>query len=97
MNERNYILVGAVGNVDYVEGCDGRFVLEVDRYLEVVEIYIMRLLVTTLNKMDLAISWIEKADLPEDRRQVKNNICIFFWSEPLPELIDIIMLHLTSC
>ncbi|KAH7527813.1 protein APEM9 [Ziziphus jujuba] len=69
VDERNYVLVGAVGNVDYVEGCDGRFVLEVDKYLEVVEVYVMRLLVTTLNKMDLAISWIEKAELPEDRRQ----------------------------
>ncbi|KAF3437271.1 hypothetical protein FNV43_RR20024 [Rhamnella rubrinervis] len=69
VDERYYVLVGAEANVDYVEGCDGRFVLGVDKYLEVVEVYVMKLLITTLNNLDIAISWIEKAELPEGRRQ----------------------------
>lgn len=71
VDERYYVLVGADANVDYVEGCNGRFVLGVDKYMEVVEVYVMKLLTTTLNNLDLAISWIEKAELPEGRRQVK--------------------------
>lgn len=71
VDERYYVLVGAETNVDYVKGCDGCFVLGVDKYLEVVEVYVMKLLIATLNNVDLAISWVEKAELPEGGRQVK--------------------------
>lgn len=68
-NERYYVLAGAESNIDNVEGCDGCFVLGVDRYLDVVEIYVMKLLGTTPNDMSLAITWVEKAELPENKRQ----------------------------
>ncbi|KAF5748640.1 3-phosphoinositide-dependent protein kinase-1 [Tripterygium wilfordii] len=64
-----YFLVGVVANISSRNKCDGQFVLAVDSYLEVVEIYAMTLLGTVLKNIDLAISWVEKASLPEDRRQ----------------------------
>ncbi|KAI4348098.1 hypothetical protein L6164_008859 [Bauhinia variegata] len=48
---------------------DRKFVMEVDQYLEVVEIYSVTLLAKALNDVDLAISWVEKASLPEEKRQ----------------------------
>lgn len=44
--------------------------LGVDKYLEVAEIYVLTLLGKVLNDMDRAISWVENASLPDDRRQV---------------------------
>ncbi|PON81320.1 3-phosphoinositide-dependent protein kinase [Trema orientale] len=67
--DERYVLAGAEAGVDYVEGCGGHFCLGVDKYLDVVEVYVMKLLGATLNDIDFAISWVEKADLPEDRRQ----------------------------
>ena len=49
---------------------DRHLLLEVDKYLEVVEFYAFTLLVTILNDVDIAISWVKKASLPEDKRQV---------------------------
>ncbi|KAL5538654.1 hypothetical protein UlMin_043613 [Ulmus minor] len=69
VDERYYVLVGAETNIDYVEGCQGRYVLGVDKYLELAELYTIKLLATTLNNTDLAVSWVEKAELPEDTRQ----------------------------
>ncbi|XP_047964382.1 protein APEM9 isoform X2 [Salvia hispanica] len=42
----------------------------VDKYLEVVELYVVTLLATTLKDTNLAISWVEKAVLPIEKRQV---------------------------
>ena len=70
VNDRYYDVA-----VDHMEGSNGRFSLGVDEYLYVVEFYVMKLLDT-----ELAISWVEKADLPEDRRQVNYNTCILFLS-----------------
>lgn len=49
--------------------CDNRFVLGVDTYLQVVEAHIT-LLTGILRATNIAISWVEKAALPEDIRQV---------------------------
>lgn len=76
MDDTYYVLVGEKAKVDGVKICDAHFVLGVDRYLEVVEIYVMMVLGTTVDDMDLAISWVEKAELPEDKRQVKHTISI---------------------
>ncbi|XP_042491147.1 protein APEM9 isoform X2 [Macadamia integrifolia] len=54
---------------DHYERCDGHSVLEVDRYLELVEVYTITLLGMVLNETDVAISWLEKAELPEEKRQ----------------------------
>lgn len=56
-------------NISYMEGCENRFVLGINTYLEVVEAYIT-LVTAMLKRTDLAISWVEKAALPEDIRQV---------------------------
>ncbi|PQM38629.1 uncharacterized protein Pyn_03657 [Prunus yedoensis var. nudiflora] len=69
VNEQ-YVLVGTGDNADDAEKCDGPFLLGVDKYLEVVEVYVLKLLGTNLNDVDLASSWVENAKLPEDRRQV---------------------------
>uniref|UniRef100_A0A803P474 Uncharacterized protein n=1 Tax=Cannabis sativa TaxID=3483 RepID=A0A803P474_CANSA len=65
-----YVLANDETSVDYVKGCSGRFRLRVDDYLDVVEVYVMKVLATTLNDLDLAIHWVEKAELPKDRRQI---------------------------
>ncbi|KAF5742926.1 3-phosphoinositide-dependent protein kinase-1 [Tripterygium wilfordii] len=64
-----YFLVGVVADISSRNKRDGQFVLAVNSYLEVVEIYAMTLIGTVLKNIDLAISWVEKASLPEDRRQ----------------------------
>ncbi|KAL5744149.1 hypothetical protein ACOSQ2_027265 [Xanthoceras sorbifolium] len=69
VGERCYVVNGAKKHVDLTEGYDGR-VLELDQYMEVVEVYAVTLLGTVLNDVDLAISWIEKAAIPEEKRQV---------------------------
>ncbi|KAL2321401.1 hypothetical protein Fmac_030370 [Flemingia macrophylla] len=46
-----------------------RFVLETDEYLEVVEFYAVTILATGLKDVELAISWVENASLPEENRQ----------------------------
>ncbi|BAU03009.1 Protein APEM9-like protein [Vigna angularis] len=44
-------------------------VLEINEYLEVVELYGITLLATVRKDIDLAISWVENASLPEENRQ----------------------------
>lgn len=46
------------------------FSITVDKYLEVVELYVVKHLATTLKDTDLAISWVEKSVLPMEKRQV---------------------------
>ncbi|KAH9805547.1 protein APEM9 [Citrus sinensis] len=64
-----YVITVAGKKADSTEGCDGQLVLGIDQYLEVVEMYAVTLLGTVLNDVDLAISWIENAALPEENRQ----------------------------
>ncbi|KAL5699757.1 hypothetical protein ACHQM5_030615 [Ranunculus cassubicifolius] len=44
-------------------------VLEIEDYLEVVELYTVTLLGGLLSKIDVAIAWVEKAQLPDEKRQ----------------------------
>lgn len=72
VDEKYYILASLetkTNTKSYMEGCGNRFVLEVDTYLQVVEAYIT-LLSGTIKGTNLAISWVEKAALPEHIRQV---------------------------
>ncbi|KAJ0035853.1 hypothetical protein Pint_25457 [Pistacia integerrima] len=66
-DEKHYIVIDAEKKVDPTEGCDGHSVLGIDQYSEVAEMYAVTLLGTVLNDVDLAISWIEKASLPEGK------------------------------
>ncbi|XP_020888986.1 protein APEM9 isoform X2 [Arabidopsis lyrata subsp. lyrata] len=43
--------------------------LDIDEYMEVVELYTFGVLAKVSNDIGLAISWVEKAALPEERRQ----------------------------
>lgn len=70
VDEQYYILNGEEANVAHMEKSAGCYFLKVDEYLEVVEVYVVNILGMILNDMDLATSWVEKAMLPEDRRQV---------------------------
>ncbi|KAJ6331741.1 hypothetical protein OIU76_010176 [Salix suchowensis] len=65
-----YVLVGAGADVGVQDECDRRYILEVDKYMEVVEVYAVTLLGMTLKDMDSAISWVEKSALPEERQRV---------------------------
>ncbi|KAL6982291.1 hypothetical protein U1Q18_049188, partial [Sarracenia purpurea var. burkii] len=68
-DELYYVLADAESNGGYIEGSGGRFVLGVDKYLEVVEVYVVTYLGRVLRDVDHAISWVEKATLPEEKRQ----------------------------
>ncbi|XP_075672428.1 protein APEM9-like isoform X3 [Castanea sativa] len=70
VDEQYYVLVGAEANVDCMARSERHFILGVDEYVEVVEVYAVTLLATVLQDMHLAISWVEKAALPEEKRQV---------------------------
>ncbi|KAL7229372.1 hypothetical protein ACSBR2_007972 [Camellia fascicularis] len=52
----------------YMEGSGGSFLLGVDKYLEVVEVYVVTLLGMVVRDIDDAICWVEKATLPEEKR-----------------------------
>ncbi|CAL5415818.1 unnamed protein product [Camellia sinensis] len=61
-------------NMGYMEGSGGSFgsfLLAVDKYLEVVEVYVVTLLGMVVRDIDHAICWVEEATLPEEKQQVK--------------------------
>lgn len=72
VDQRYYLLVGADAAVP--EGCDRRYILGVDKYMEVVEVYTVALLGMTLKDLDVAVSWVERAALPGERQQVEFSI-----------------------
>ena len=77
VDEQYYGLVGAEANVDCMARFERHFILGVDEYVEVVEVYAVMLLATVLQDMHLAISWVEKAALPEEKRQVY--MCVYIY------------------
>ncbi|CAG7882329.1 unnamed protein product [Brassica rapa] len=62
----HYILDDANLNV---KGLHGKISLGIDEYMEAVELYTFGVLGKDANDVDLAISWVEKAALPEETRQ----------------------------
>lgn len=80
VDERYYVLVDAEANVDCIPRHDRRFILGVDEYFEVVEVYAVTILATVLNDFEFAISLVEKAALPEERRQVFYIVIDLSWS-----------------
>ncbi|XP_058113485.1 protein APEM9 isoform X2 [Magnolia sinica] len=64
-----YVLENLGPHTSASEGCIGCSALGIEKYLEVVEVYAVTLLGTVLGDADLAISWVERAELPEEKRQ----------------------------
>lgn len=75
VDEQYYVLLGAEENADRRTRFGAHSILQVDEYLEVVEVYVMKLLATILNDLNSAISWVEKASIPEEKRQV-GRLCL---------------------
>ncbi|KAK7314327.1 hypothetical protein VNO77_32847 [Canavalia gladiata] len=70
LEDAQYCAVITEANVEHGSRDERHFVLRTDNYLEVVEVYAITLLATVLKDVDLAISWVENALLPEENRQV---------------------------
>lgn len=47
-------------------------IMNAENYLEVAEVYTITLLGMILHNSDLAVSWTERAELPEEKRQVSH-------------------------
>ncbi|XP_058722327.1 protein APEM9 [Vicia villosa] len=69
LGDGQYDAVIAEANVEHGSSLERHFVLGIDEYLEVVEVYAITLIATVLEDVDLAISWVENAPLPEENRQ----------------------------
>ncbi|XWS30586.1 hypothetical protein CRYUN_Cryun24cG0131700 [Craigia yunnanensis] len=69
VDEQYYVLASAEINLNFKEGSDSHFILGVNKYIEVVELHAVMLLGTVSSDVDLAISWVEQAALPEKKRQ----------------------------
>ncbi|CAL5186339.1 unnamed protein product [Lathyrus oleraceus] len=69
LGDGKYDAVIAEANVEHGNSFERHFVLGIDEYLEVVEVFAITLLATVLEDVDLAISWVENAPLPEENRQ----------------------------
>lgn len=68
---------GKYYTVASMEEFSNQISLGVDKYLEIIELYVITFLGRILGNFDLAISWVEKSPLPEEKRQVVNNVsCI---------------------
>ncbi|KAL2553875.1 3-phosphoinositide-dependent protein kinase-1 [Forsythia ovata] len=69
VDQRYYLLSSAEANASDIEGSCYRCSIGVDKYLEIVELYVVSLLAMAIKDIDLAISWVDKAMLPEEKRQ----------------------------
>ncbi|XVE78716.1 hypothetical protein DITRI_Ditri14bG0000900 [Diplodiscus trichospermus] len=69
VDEQYYVLASVEINSNFKEGSDSHFVLGVDEYIQVVELYAVMLLGKVSSDVDLAISWVEQAALPDKKRQ----------------------------
>lgn len=70
VNEEHYILASTEKNIGNMVGYGSPTLLGIDKYLEVVEVYVVTLLAVLQRDVNFAISWVEKAALPEQKRQV---------------------------
>ncbi|KAL2920450.1 Protein APEM9 [Bienertia sinuspersici] len=68
-NEKFYVLSSLDLQKNDVVVSTRQSTLEVDQYLEVVEFYALTLVGGVLKDVDRAVSWVEKAQLPEEQRQ----------------------------
>lgn len=70
VDEKHYILASTEKNIGNMVGYRSPTLLVVDKYLEVVEVYVVTLLAVLQRDVNFAMSWVEKAALPEQKRQV---------------------------
>ncbi|PHU03962.1 hypothetical protein BC332_29213 [Capsicum chinense] len=64
-----YTVANMEADVPDMEEFSNQISLGVDTYLEIIELYVITFLGRILGNLDLAISWIEKSPLPEEKRQ----------------------------
>jgi len=76
LKEESNVLPKAELQSSSFEGCQWQSVIPVEKYLKVAEVYAITILGMILHKPDVAISWTEKAGLPEEKRQVRYPICL---------------------
>lgn len=69
LGDGQYDAVIAEVNEERESRFERNYVIGIDEYLEVVEVYAITLLATVLKEVDLAVSWVENAPLPEENRQ----------------------------
>ncbi|CAM8948914.1 unnamed protein product [Rhodiola kirilowii] len=67
VDENHYVLKVEPTSMCYAKNSDDSLAL--DKYMELVELYAVVLLGKVLNTMDVAISWVEKAEIPETKRE----------------------------
>jgi hypothetical protein len=46
-----------------------------EKYAEVVELYVIKVLVKGFQETESAMDWVERANLPEERRLVSLSVC----------------------
>ncbi|XP_060172332.1 protein APEM9 isoform X1 [Lycium barbarum] len=64
-----YTVASMEADVPNIEEFSNQISLGVDKYLQIVELYVITFLGRFIGNLDLAISWVEKAALPEEKRQ----------------------------
>jgi len=70
LEDARYCAVIKETNVEDGSIKERHIILEINEYVEVVELYSVTLLATVRKDVDLAISWVENSSLPEENRQV---------------------------
>lgn len=92
---------GKYYTVASMEEFSNQISLGVDKYLEIVELYVITFLGRILGNLDLAISWVEKFPLPEEKRQVNNNLSCFillkWWSHVIFFLLSPTLFQFFLC
>ncbi|XP_027921060.1 protein APEM9-like isoform X2 [Vigna unguiculata] len=69
LEDARYCAVIKETNVEDGSIEERHIILEINEYVEVVELYSVTLLATVRKDVDLAISWVENSSLPEENRQ----------------------------
>ncbi|WMV37025.1 hypothetical protein MTR67_030410 [Solanum verrucosum] len=89
---------GKYYSVASIEEFSNQISLGVDKYLEIIELYVITFLGRILGNLDLAISWVEKFPLPEEKRQGINwkNCVVFLVKDLLRQLYSMNTLKLVS-
>ncbi|KAG5570484.1 hypothetical protein H5410_060250 [Solanum commersonii] len=64
-----YTIANVEADVSYMEEFSNQISLRVDKYLEIIELYVITFLGRILGNFDLAISWVEISPLPDEKRQ----------------------------
>lgn len=70
VDDKMYILIDAEPQCSD-NGSPKQFIMSPEKYLAVAEVYTITVLGQRFHNLNLAISWTEKAELPEESRQVR--------------------------